>query len=206
MSRKAISQETCYLGVLRGEEEFNYGCPLVAFFVLGNYMKSIKLISRIAIFTALAIALGYILSFVPNLELVTSTIFLSGVLLGGSAGMLVGALSFLVFGFANPMGPSPLPLLVSQMLGGIFAGFMGGIYKRKNWNRVYILILLGIFITFIYDILTTSVGWIFFPTKNTFLAYLIVGLPFVLWHIWTQSLIYGFILFPIVKHLKKRTS
>ncbi|MCK4321609.1 ECF transporter S component [candidate division WOR-3 bacterium] len=167
-------------------------------------MERVKLISRIAIFTALAIAFGYILSSVPNFELITSTIFLSGALLGSSAGMIVGAISFLIFGFANPLGPSPLPLLLAQVLGGMFTGYMGGIYKREKWGKVYILVLLGVFVTLVYDMLTTSVGFLFFPTKETFLAYLVFGLPFVLWHIWTQGIIYGLILFPIVKQLKKQ--
>lgn len=169
-------------------------------------MERVKLISRIAIFTALAIAFGYILSPVPNFELITSTIFLSGALLGSSAGMIVGAISFLIFGFANPLGPSPLPLLLAQVLGGMFTGYMGGIYKREKWNKVYILVLLGILVTFVYDMFTTSVGFLFFPTKETFLAYLVFGLPFVLWHIWTQGIIYGLILFPIVKQLRKRVN
>ena len=172
--------------------------------IFESVMERIKLISRIAIFTALAISLGYILSFIPNLELTTSTIFLSGAFLGSSAGLLVGAISFLIFGFANPLGPSPLPLLLTQILGGMFAGFMGGVYTRKKWDKVYILVLFGILVTIVYDILTTSVGFLFFPTKKTFLAYLVVGLPFILWHIWTQGLIYGIILFPIVKQLKNR--
>jgi len=165
-------------------------------------MDNIKLISRIAIFTALAIALGYILSFVPNFELITSTIFLSGALLGIEAGMIVGMLSFLIFGFANPLGPSPLPLLLAQISGGIFAGFMGGIYRKKKWDRVYILVLIGLLVTFVYDMITTATGFIFFPTKKTFIAYFIFGLPFVLWHIWTQGIIYALILFPIIKRLK----
>ncbi|MEA1912445.1 MAG: ECF transporter S component [candidate division WOR-3 bacterium] len=167
-------------------------------------MNNLKLISRITIFTALAISLGYVFSFVPNLELITSTIFLAGVFLGCRPGMLVGLLSFLIFGFLNPLGPSPLPLLITQIIGGMFAGFLGGIYRKKEWDKAYILVLLGIFITFTYDILTTSAGFFFFPTKKTFLAYLVVGLPFVLWHILTQSIIYGFILTPIIRRLKKR--
>jgi uncharacterized membrane protein len=167
-------------------------------------MDNIKLISRIAIFTALAIALGYTLSFVPNFELITSTIFLSGVLLGMEAGMIVGMLSFLIFGFANPLGPSPLPLLLAQISGGIFAGFMGGFYRKKKWDRVYILVLSGLLVTFVYDMITTATGFIYFPTKKTFVAYFLFGLPFVLWHLWTQGIIYALILFPIIKHLKKR--
>ncbi|MCK4420353.1 ECF transporter S component [candidate division WOR-3 bacterium] len=167
-------------------------------------MERIRFVSRVAIFSALAIAMGYVLSFIPNLELTTSIIFLSGVLLGSVGGMMVGAISFLIFGFFNPLGPSPLPLLLSQIIGGMFIGLLGAFYGKKCLRRVYIIVILGILSTLFYDMITTSVGWFLFPTKKTFIVYLIAGLPFVLWHIGTQSAIYGMILFPIIQRIKQR--
>lgn len=165
-------------------------------------MRNIKIVSRITIFSALAIALGYVLSFVPNLELITSTIFFSGVLNGTLPGVLTGAISCFVFGFANPMGTSPLPLLLAQVAGGMFTGYMGGLYSKRKPDRIYIIVIFGIITTFVYDALTTLSGFFFFPTEKTFLAYLTAGSIFILWHILTQAFIYGAVIFPIVKKIQ----
>lgn len=167
-------------------------------------MKYTKNIANITVFTALAVSLGYLLSFIPNLELITSTIFLCGILCGLKAGAITGLLSFSIFGFLNPYGPSPLPLLISQIIGGVTAGIMGGIFGKIKFQKAYIMVLFGIFVTFFYDMITTFSGYFFFPTGKTFLAYLGVGMPFVLWHIWTQSLVYGLVLPPVIEHLKNK--
>lgn len=167
-------------------------------------MEMQKTVPRIAIFSALAIALGYVLSPVPNIEMMTPTIFLSGALFGILPGILVGTISFLIFGFFNPMGSSPLPLLMAQVVGGIIVGWGGGIYHQMKVDRVWLLIIMGILLTLLYDILTSAAGWFFFPSKKTFVAYILVGLPFILIHIGTQAFAYGVIIYSVHKKLKEK--
>ncbi len=188
MSRPAISQETCYLKVLRGEKK----------------IEKLKEISYITIFTALALGLGYAFVCIPNFELLSPTIFLAGSLFGLRRGVLVGTLTYLIFGLINPMGMSPLLLLIAQVLVGTLLGVSGGICHSRKWNKAQIILPLGILITMISDILTTSAGFLFFPTKQSFLAYFVLGLPFVIWHVFTQAIIYGFILTPTIQKMQKR--
>jgi len=189
VSRTAISQETCYcLEYSEGRREID----------------KLKEISYITIFTALALGLGYLLSYIPNFELVSSTVFLAGVLFGLRSGTLVGILTYLIFGLLNPMGMSPLPLLMAQIIVGILIGSFGGLCHKKRWNKAHIILPIGVFITLLSDILTTSAGFLFFPTKNSFLVYFILGLPFVIWHVFTQGIIYGFILTPTIQKIQKR--
>ncbi len=99
---------------------------------------------------------------------------------------------------------SPLPLLLMQVFVGLLIGSAGGLCYKKGWNKAPIILTIGILITLISDMLTTSAGFLFFPTKKSFLAYFIIGLPFVIWHVFTQGVIYGFVLTPTIQKIKKR--
>ena len=59
-------------------------------------------IALTSIFIALSIVLGYMLIFIPNIELITLMIFLSGFILGKKEGLIVGAFSSFIFCFLNP--------------------------------------------------------------------------------------------------------
>jgi len=82
-----------------------------------------------AVLVALSVTLGLLLVSVPNVELLTFSIFVSGAVLGRSAGALVGALSWAVFSAVNPMGTGlgfP-PMFVAQIVSGAITGFAGGV-------------------------------------------------------------------------------
>ena len=82
-----------------------------------------------AIFVALAAALGFLLLSVPNVELVTFTVFASGVALGRWRGALVGALAMAIYSGANPFGSGlGVPtMFAAQIAGSALAGFAGGV-------------------------------------------------------------------------------
>jgi hypothetical protein len=90
-----------------------------------------------AIFTALAVALGFLLAPVPNVELVTFTVFAAGVALGRARGALVGALAMAVYSGASPAGSGLAvpPLYAGQILATAFVGFAGGLSSRWWRNR-----------------------------------------------------------------------
>jgi uncharacterized membrane protein len=152
----------------------------------------------------LALGLGYAFVYIPNFELVSPTVFLAGVLFGIRTGTLVGILTYFIFGILNPLGISPPPLLLTQVLVGSLLGLSGGLCYKNKWQKAHIILPLGILITLLSDILTTSAGFVFFPSRKSFLAYFIFGLPFVIWHVFTQSIIYGFVLPPTIQKIKKR--
>lgn len=98
----------------------------------------------IGTFVALVVVLGYALVYLPNIELVCLTIFLSGFILGKRDGVIVGLMSSFIFCYFNPFGASPLPLLGFQLLFYAFDGFVGAIssdyVKQKNFSsrmRIY---------------------------------------------------------------------
>jgi hypothetical protein len=85
-------------------------------------------IALTAILVALAVALGLLLLAVPNVELITFTIFVSGAVLGRWRGATVGALAWAIFSGVNPYGSGLAfpPLYVAQVLAGALIGLAGG--------------------------------------------------------------------------------
>jgi len=87
---------------------------------------------KAAIFSALAIGLGYAFLFVPNIEFMTVIIFISGLSLGVKTGMLVGGTSMFIFSAMNPIGSGLVfpPLLIGQVFSMILIGMIGGLLYR----------------------------------------------------------------------------
>jgi len=73
-------------------------------------------IALIGTFTALAIVLGYSLWYIPNIEVFTMMIFLSGFIMSKKEGAIIGLLSALIFTFFNPIAPSPPRLFIYQLI------------------------------------------------------------------------------------------
>jgi hypothetical protein len=97
-------------------------------------MRSIRTsrVALTAIFVALAAALGYLLVAVPNVELITFTIFAAGSVLGSARGAFVGALAFAIFSGLNPHGSGVglPPLYAAQIAAAAVAGVAGGASAR----------------------------------------------------------------------------
>ena len=65
-------------------------------------MRSARVLVVMAIFIALAIAGGLVLIAVPNVELLSATVFLAGYMLGAVRGAVVGAIAEFLYSFFNP--------------------------------------------------------------------------------------------------------
>ena len=114
-----------------------------------------------AMLTALGVTLGYLFLTVPNVELVTATVFISGFILGPLVGVVVGTVTELIFSALNPMG-IPMPtLLIAQILGMALVGYAGGILRKRNWfessvvKETITFASAGFLVTLVFDILTT---------------------------------------------------
>ena len=166
-------------------------------------------ITLLSTFVALAVVLGYMLVFLPNIELFTLMIFLSGFILGKRDGAIVGAFSSFIFVFFNPYGVSPLPLFAYQIGHYCLVGFLGGMtsnyLNKKDFfkpeedlyvSRVLVFFgIIGAVITFVYDFLSTLIGAIaIFGTLETFWIIYLIGLPFTTVHLIGNTLCFIFIL------------
>ena len=160
-----------------------------------------------ALFTALSVALGYILSAVPNVELMTLTVFLSGVFTGPRYGAVTGILSITIYAFFNPFGISLPPLFAAQIIGFLVIGTAGGLLRKKVYKggRTVVIIsaVAGFLITLLYDILTTVASAYVALGAEGFadgiIGFFSAGFVFILIHVVINTLIFSQAVVPIVK-------
>ncbi len=165
-------------------------------------------IAYTGMFIALAVALGFTLIIIPNLELVTATVFISGWLLGPFLGAFVGLISEMIFSGLNPIGSGFLffPLLLAQVLAMAITGFSGGILRRgkvlflSSWGGLLALAAVGVILTAIFDLFTTLA----FPIAAGFSGVqiwtiLTAGSIFSVLHILSNGAIFGIIVPGVLK-------
>jgi len=182
--------------------------------------KSIR-IALLSTFTALAVVLGYTLAYLPNIELFTLTVFLSGFILGKRDGMIVGFLSSFIFCFFNPFGASPLPLLTFQLVHYSLTGLLGALtsnllkktkYFDPNedlYNKfaMFIFGIIGALITASFQIGASLIDvFSFFGTFDEFFPYFLTGIPFTITHIIGNTLGFIFILPGLIQLINKLLS
>jgi uncharacterized membrane protein len=158
-----------------------------------------------AIFIALSVALGFSLVHVPNVELVTMMVFLSGLLLGSRSGVTIGFCTMALFTIFNPMGV-PVPLVAaSQIASMAFIGLAGGltanwICNSRRWAR---MALVGFICTVFYDLMTNAAMAIAFGLLPRMISVLIAGISFSLLHLASNTIIFAAI-GPFVSRLRCR--
>lgn len=158
-----------------------------------------------AMLTALCAALGFVFISVPNIELITAGIFISGFLMGPAYGAVIGLMSEFIFSVFNPYGASALPLLLAQIIVMSLVGFTGGLIRTRFWfkyssmKRHIITALCGMLLTLIYDLLTTLSFGVFIAGGNSqkLLTIFSTGILFYLIHMSINTMIFG-ILVPIL--------
>ena len=158
-----------------------------------------------AMFAGIAAAGGYLLMFIPNVEIITAVLFMAGFQLGLMRGILASTVASIIYFGLNPQGTFP-PLFVAQVIGIAAAPMFGNFYRtlKSKPNRWIYLALFAFFATLWYDLLTTiayplSVGFDY----RGILVTLSLGIIPSLIHIIGNVIIFV-ILVPIIqKHLER---
>jgi hypothetical protein len=150
-------------------------------------------LSTAAILIAAAVALGYLLAGVPNVEGISAVSFLSGCLLGAGVGAVVGGLSIALFSTFNPLGPALPHVLAAQVAGMALIGASGHVWKRLagRFRRPESLAAcLGAILTFVYGV---SADYGFAVSMGRWkdpLPVIAAGLPFSVVHILSNAIIF----------------
>ncbi len=150
-------------------------------------------LAYVALFAALSAALGFAGALIPNVELITLSVFLGGVATGALSGIAIGILSEFVFSLLNPLGPA-LPLVfVAQLFGMGVGGAVGGLLAPRlarlagRWRAV-LLGAAGFLITLNFDVATNlALGIHMGPILPT----LIGGLAFSAIHLLANTLLFA---------------
>lgn len=175
-------------------------------------MHSQKL-AVIILLTALSIGTDYAMLFLYNVKLMDLIVFIGGFCFGPFVGAFIGVISWVVYGILNPMGFS-LPIWLSTMFSETIYGIAGGIV-RKNLNpkalgefkdgqvNIYFFFgILGMFLTFTYDLITNIVfgcvsGW------SIPFAVIVGFLPFGLIHMLSNAFFFGLGCVPAINAISK---
>lgn len=162
-----------------------------------------------ALFTALCVSLGYLLAGVPNLEILSASVFTSGVLLGARRGSVVGGMAELLYAGLNPYGLAPLPLLSAQVVGVAVIGASGGLVAPlaapRSWRlQVTIAAVSGFVLTLLFDVLTNAAGFLMVRESAHFIPYMVAGLsfPFPLAHALTNTASFAVIVPAVLRATK----
>ena len=146
-----------------------------------------------AVLVGLAVALGFGLAHVPNVELITLVVFVSGHLLGAWIGMMVGVVSMGLFTVLNPMGMPVILLALSQVTAMALIGLFGGgtrtwVRHPPSWAR---LALCGLMATVFYDLVTNLVMALSLGMLGQLAQVLIAGLTFSVLHMVSNTVIFA---------------
>lgn len=165
-----------------------------------------RTVAAVGIFAALAYVGSLALMVIPNATLSILIVFFAGYCTGVVAGSLCGAIAAALISLFNPYGMVMLPLLVSQMLGYVLIGALGGVLRGRlgtgvTVTRILLMILLGVVTALLYQIpVSLTDAWLFGP----FLERLVMSISFALVTV-TSNVIFFVVLFPVLAKLQKVT-
>jgi hypothetical protein len=157
----------------------------------------------LGLFVGTGVGAGYLLSGVPNVELITLIAVLAGGALGPGLGFVAGALIATIFSLGNPYGAAMPALLGAQAIGLGLAGLLGGalaplLMRRKGRPVAFGLLAAGTgaIATLLFDLLTNlASGWTFSLDWRLVLA---GAIPFALLHLCGNVAIFALLLPPLL--------
>lgn len=159
-----------------------------------------------ALLVALGIALGRLMAGVPNVELVTLTVFLGGALCGVAGGASIGASVGILHSMFNPLGPAPLPLLAAQVFSFSIVGVVGAAFASKSIvsrsKGALLFAIAGFLLTLFYDATTTLATAIIVLDGRWYstglLAVAASSVPFAAVHIFSNTLLFALTALPVL--------
>ena len=164
-------------------------------------------ICLIGICIALAVAFGYVFLIIPNVEMITATIFISGYLLGLRNGIFIGVIAEAIFSLTNPYGiPSP-PLFMAQILSMGFTGLLGGLFAAvavTNHIKTHLTFSSAGLIATVFFAFCTNLSFIISMgfSLNRFFTTILTGLHFYIVHIISNMIIFFAVVPFLIKTLK----
>lgn len=156
----------------------------------------------IAVLAATAIGGNYALSGIPNIELSSVMVFLSGLLFGSLIGVSVGLISMGIYQLWNPWGAFIPPIGLAVIVCTMFIGLIGGILDQSlrtlklSETKLYIIpAAFGLILTLFYDFVTNFAYSLTFGIP--YFVTLISGLPFIIIHMVSNTLLFGLLTAPV---------
>ena len=170
-------------------------------------MNTVK-VAIVAMFCALSIGTDYAMYGLLNVKFMDFIVFVGGFCFGPVVGVLVGVISWSVYGTLNPQG-FVLPVLLATMFSEAFYGVAGGLlrkgftgFKGEAWRASLFFASVGAVLTLMYDVVTNVVfgltaGW------NVVFAVVVGFVPFGLVHEISNLVFFGVGSVPVISAVNK---
>ena len=142
---------------------------------------------------ALALGIDLLTAPLPNVELLSLTIFLGGAATGPLAGCFIGGVTELIHSTLNPLGPAFPLVFVGQLLGMGTVGWAGGkfgpqVARLGRVASIAALAGLGFVLTVFFDLLTNlALGIHLGPVLPTLAG----GILFAIAHIVSNTFVFA---------------
>jgi len=164
-----------------------------------------------SLFVALGVGLGFVLMTIPNVELISTTIFISGYILGIREGIIVGILTEGLYSLLNPMGMAAPPLFIALVFAMGCTGLLGGLYRKIQFKNKPLFHLgfglAGLAATVNFSLWTTfSYVLIIGLTFNNLLTALKSGIVFSALHIVSNTIIFSTIVPLLIEKVRDTQS
>jgi LytS/YehU family sensor histidine kinase len=170
-------------------------------------MNTIK-IAIIVTFCALSIGTDYAMLGLWNVKLMDFIVFVGGFCFGPVTGVLVGVISWIVYGTLNPLGFA-LPILLATMFSETLYGIAGGLlrkgftgFKGEKWRASVFFASVGALLTLVYDVVTNIVSGLTWG-PNVVFAVIIGFFPMGLAHEISNMMFFGFGSVPVISAINK---
>lgn len=164
----------------------------------------VLIVIQCSMLSALAVVLGQVLVVVPNIELISLTIFMSGALGGVGGGIVTALTTTLCFNYLNPLGPTILPVLLVQCFAWSLVAIGGAIFQnlfKENYDRAHLAIAGGL-VTLQYQLWVNIAFFMVFTDHWTMKAVgvvLIAALPYSAIHIIWNIMIFHILGKPLLE-------
>lgn len=171
-------------------------------------MQTLK-IAIIVCLVALSMGTDYAMLGIPNVKLMDFIVFVGGFCFGPMVGVLVGVISWAIYGTLNPHG-FMLPIWLATMFSEPIYGVAGGLLRKGvgsnlkgEWRKASVFFAsIGALLTLIFDVITNvvfglAVGW------NVIFAVVVGFIPFGLVHEASNLLFFGFGSVPVISAINK---
>jgi len=171
--------------------------------------------SVIGIMTAMGIGGSYALSFLPNVEILITTIFITSFLFGPLIGCSIAATSSLIYHSFNPWGVAPLPTLIILTILYVVIALFGSLtkylyekyskidFQYSKWT-VYRFAVIGVSLTIFFDFIAALT--IFFYTGqvidfSVLITTYTMQIPFTLVHVACNLCLFAFVAPVVIQRL-----
>lgn len=175
-----------------------------------KYKNMLLSTAIVIIYSAAAVGSSTSLIFIPNLETITIFIFIVSYYYGfriGLSMMLTTAIIFelfasITYGFGGPLFffkifGYTITVTIAAYLSKVRSSYSNpnedsNLFLRNLGSRIGFMII-GVFLTLLFDLITTLYSYFLVQNLNAFVLIFISGLPFIFFHELTNGIIFFFV-------------